>query len=729
MTNAPTNGGARSIAVDQTNASNMALDHSEVNSVDFLEWMRPAGPWVLSAIVPDGRITTLTFTQENLEQMSAWIASRDGAENLYFQVNSSGDKKLAKKASKAGIVAADWLHVDVDPKPDEAKADILARIQAFPLRPSAVVDSGGGYQAFWRIASTDELDDVEAINRWLAAELGGDHCHNIDRIMRLPGTTNVPNAKKRKAGREPCPSRVVWRDESVWDRAAFGRLADDTVGTAFAPVGTDVAEVDLAEIHDLLPPTAVKHAKAKPQGSRNEDAFAYMMACAAGDVPDEIALGFALHPDLPVSDFYYRDPSGKARLDPVALARKDLGKARGKVVSEATPTTQADFSCDKDGKPYADLDNLRIALDRLGLPLWWDEFADRTWLGGEQLTDHLERDLREVGVKKLGLKYAKASFFELLSQIAWENRRHPLREKLNGLVWDGEPRIETFLIDWAGAEDNEYVRTVTRLWFLAGARRVVEPGVKFDELMILESPQGGLKSSAMTKLAFGPEWFTDGLPMNGDSKIAIEQTQGKWICEVADMQGRTKDDNLLKAFLSRTHDRARLAYDRRAADVPRTWIPVGTTNDSYYLKDPTGNRRFWPIRIGAFSLSFDPDQLWAEAVARRDESIRMPQELWALAGEQQRRRAQNDPWEDEIARRLGEAEVVLAADVWDIVGVPMERRGQGNSAARLGAIMQKLGYDRKQIRRGGPPEWHYVRGKQERRFYPSTDALQGDMPF
>lgn len=309
MTNAPTNGGARSSAVDQTNASNMALDTSEVNSVDFLEWFRPAGPWVLSAIVPDGRITTLTFTQENLERMRAWIASRDGAENLYFQVNSSGDKKLAKKASKTDIVAADWLHVDVDPLPDEAKANILARIEAFRLRPSAVIDSGGGYQAFWRIASTDELDDVEAINRWLAAELGGDYCHNIDRIMRLPGTTNVPNAKKRKAGREPCPARVVWRDESVWDRGEFERVAGESSGARKrVVVGEWTGATDVLFLAEALPPWAfrmLRDARDKdgiPFRSRSHHVWAFVGACVRDGVPHELTKWCLLNPDFLVSE-------------------------------------------------------------------------------------------------------------------------------------------------------------------------------------------------------------------------------------------------------------------------------------------------------------------------------------------------------------------------------------------------------------------------------------------
>lgn len=309
MRNAPTNGGARSNAVDQTNASNMALAPSEVNSVDFLEWMRPAGPWVLSAIVPDGRITTLTFTSDKSEQMRQWIASRNGAENLYFQVNSSGDKKLAKKASKDDIVAADWLHVDVDPKFGEAKADILARVQAFRLRPSAVIDSGGGYQAFWRVASTDELDDVEATNRWLAAELGGDHCHNIDRIMRLPGTTNVPNKKKRKVGREPCLAVVVWLDDSVWDRAEFGRAAEVSSGTRKRiVVGEWTGATNVLFLAEALPPWAfrmlndARDKDGQPFRSRSHHVWAFVGACVRDGVPHELTKWCLLNPDFLVSE-------------------------------------------------------------------------------------------------------------------------------------------------------------------------------------------------------------------------------------------------------------------------------------------------------------------------------------------------------------------------------------------------------------------------------------------
>lgn len=370
----------------------------------------------------------------------------------------------------------------------------------------------------------------------------------------------------------------------------------------------------------------------------------------------------------------------------------------------------------------ASIGNVRVLLDKEKLVLWYDEFSDRVWLGDGQLTDNRERNLRYVAQERYSITYRAAAFADMLSQIAYENRRHPLRERLHSLAWDETPRIATFLIDHADADDSEYVRTVTRLWFLAAARRVLEPGVKFDELVILESPQGGLKSSAMEKLALDPDWFTDGMPLGGDPKIAVEQAQGKWIVEFADMHGKSRDNDRLKAFLSRTTDRTRLSYGKRAADYPRWWIPIGTTNDSHYLRDPTGNRRFWPVRIGVFSMDFDPEQLWAEAVACRDEPIRMPKEMWASAGEQQEQRVETDPWEEIIANHVGDAEVISSAELWDFVGVEKQNRKQQDNV-RLGAIMRRLGFERKRRRRDGKVVPSYVRGEGAR------PVKEFDIPF
>ena len=164
-------------------------------------------------------------------------------------------------------------------------------------------------------------------------------------------------------------------------------------------------------------------------------------------------------------------------------------------------------------------------------------------------------------------------------------------------------------------------RTLT---LIAAVRRVRTPGCKFDELLVLESPQGLLKSSALRVLSVEESWFSDDLPLNSDGKRAIESLAGRWIVEAAELNGlRRSDIEHLKSFLSRQVDRARMSYDRLVTAAPRQCVFIGTTNSTTYLRDGTGNRRFWPVRVGRFdieALRRDRDQLWAEAAAREAET-------------------------------------------------------------------------------------------------------------
>jgi predicted P-loop ATPase len=175
-------------------------------------------------------------------------------------------------------------------------------------------------------------------------------------------------------------------------------------------------------------------------------------------------------------------------------------------------------------------------------------------------------------------------------------------------------------------------------------------------MVVLEHPtQGGDKSTLLATLAGHDDWFSDDLPLNADSQRVIERTRGRWIIEAAELSGMRKADiEHLKAFLSRQRDRARMAYGRFVDDVPRQFIIVGTTNNSEYLLDPTGNRRFWPIKIEQVDIAAlrrDRDQLWAEAAAReaRGESIRLARERWPAASDEQEARRTRDPWEDALA--------------------------------------------------------------------------------
>src|SRR5262249_1402890 len=153
--------------------------------------------------------------------------------------------------------------------------------------------------------------------------------------------------------------------------------------------------------------------------------------------------------------------------------------------------------------------------------------------------------------------------YAIVGDLARENSKHPVRDYLDELVWDGKPRIDRLFIDYFGAEDSEYMRAVGSITMIAAVRRVREPGCKFDEMPVLESPQGTKKSSAIATLAVRPEWFSDDLPLNAKAQVLIESTVGKWIVEAGELKGMRKSDvESLKACLSRGVDRARMAYGR-----------------------------------------------------------------------------------------------------------------------------------------------------------------------
>jgi len=201
---------------------------------------------------------------------------------------------------------------------------------------------------------------------------------------------------------------------------------------------------------------------------------------------------------------------------------------------------------------------------------------------------------------------------------------HPIREYLQSLPsWDGTPRVETLIVDYFGAEDNHYVRAVTRKTFAAAVARIFQPGIKFDYMLVLNGRTGLGKSTFFDKLA--GDWFSDSLTFAdmGKGKDAPEKIQGFWIIEIPEMAGIRKTDvNNVKAFLSRRDDNYRASYGHNTESHPRQCIIVGSTNSESmgFLRDVTGNRRFWPIRVGGSQArrvwdvtDTDVQQIWAEA--------------------------------------------------------------------------------------------------------------------
>ena len=215
-----------------------------------------------------------------------------------------------------------------------------------------------------------------------------------------------------------------------------------------------------------------------------------------------------------------------------------------------------------------------------------------------------------------------------------EKKFHPVRDYIQKLEWDGKPRVDTFWIDYLGAEDNEYTRTVTRKHMVAAVARVFKPGCKFDYVIVLSGPQGIGKSTLLNDLARG--WFCDSL-QRVDTKDAYEQLRGAWIIELSELSATKKaESEAVKQFLSKREDRFRPAYGRRAQTFSRQCVFYGSTNERFFLRDRTGNRRFWPLPVsGSGSKDFmnitdeEIGQIWAEAYTlyQRGEKLYLGKEM------------------------------------------------------------------------------------------------------
>ena len=199
--------------------------------------------------------------------------------------------------------------------------------------------------------------------------------------------------------------------------------------------------------------------------------------------------------------------------------------------------------------------------------------------------------------------------------VAERDKFHPVLDYLNQISWDGVPRLDTWLVAYIGTEDTEYTQAVGPRWMISGVARIYEPGCKADCVLVLEGPQGILKSSAFA--AIGGAWYTNDVAALGTT-AAQEQILGNWIVELDELEAvtRARDVVAVKAFVSRSIDKFRLPYGHRSHAHPRQCIFGGTTNRETWMRDETGGRRWWPVRSGLIdidALRQDRDQLWAEA--------------------------------------------------------------------------------------------------------------------
>lgn len=712
-------------------------------AIAFLRRVRPDGHWTLTAIFSErdsGPTQTETFGPDTADEALAWLEKRSGRMNLYWMVNPAL-RPLDSKAKRADVKEMVALWVDIDPKGEgDGAADrsaARARLAAFSPSPSFVIDSGGGVQAFWVLdqplyigGDVPAADDAARYNQQLETDLAGDSCHNLDRVMRLPGTINLPDAGKRAKGRRPRRAELLeYHDDRVYSLAEFA-MAEPGISGGSESRGRvslergqvrqlgDTEELDqwnvpgwakavIAQGHNPLEPD-------KWGGDRSRAVYAVACELVAREVPPELIVGILTDRDLGISSHIL------AQKRHIEYAWYQVERATAAVAQRGEA-----FATDKNDVPIANHQgNIRLALRKLGVELRHDTFADRSVIEGlDGHGPHLDDAARDRLWLEIDELFRFRPHLEFFTRVLMDTARnapfHPVCDYLDGLKWDGVPRLDRWLVTYGGAENSEYTRAVGALPLIAAARRVREPGAKFDEMLILESEQGTDKSSALRVLAVRDEQFGDDLPLNADGKKVIEQTAGKWIIEAGELKGMRKGEvEHLKSFLSRQDDTARLSYARLPVIVPRQFVVIGTTNSERYLRDLTGNRRFWPVRVGRFDLEAlrrDRDQIWAEAAAReaKGDSIRLDPSLYAAAGVEQEARRVEDPFVALLAAALEERTgKVRAADVWKLLGIPAGQQTQEQNA-RLGDAMRELGWERIRRRFGGKGlEYGYARGNR-----------------
>ena len=334
-------------------------------------------------------------------------------------------------------------------------------------------------------------------------------------------------------------------------------------------------------------------------------------------------------------------------------------------------------------------------------PRFWDESDDLNltqWIQGEDIA----------------IKLSVAQ--QAVEAVARENRFHPVRAYFDGIEWDGFPRLSGLFSSYFGAERSDYVEAVSRCFMISAVARIFDPGCKADSLPILEGPQGTRKSSGLRSIA-GPKWFTDDVADIG-SKDAAMQIRGVLVAEFAELDQMTRAEaSRAKAWMSRQVDRFRPPYGVRLVEAPRECVFAGTTNRDDYLKDETGNRRYWPIKCGTVHLEAierDRDQLWAEAVAayrEREQWWLSDSKLVENAKAEQDARETGDPWEKIVDDYLEHRASATVPEILDVIMPERKDRWGQREQNRVVKILKRRDWSRKQQRVPGSSkrQWLYTR--------------------
>lgn len=328
---------------------------------------------------------------------------------------------------------------------------------------------------------------------------------------------------------------------------------------------------------------------------------------------------------LAVSDAAVSALLNKERYDKATAEFSEPAKDTGEWMAKLAISPQS-------GAVAKTVDNILIILNNDPLlkdKMIYDEFSNLVLVTGSLPWDNSNERRRWSDTDDAGVRYymektyaitGKEKIIDACALAVKHNRIDEVKDYLASLKWDGTKRLDTALIDYLGADDSAYTRACTRKTFVAAVARAMTPGCKYDIMLTLGGPQGIGKSTFVRII--GKQWYSDSLT-TFEGKEAAEMLQGVWINEIGELSGMNRSEvSAVKQFLSKSEDIYRVPFSRRTSSFPRRCIMIGTTNNTEYLRDRTGNRRFWPIDCAVSKPSksvfteLEPvvDQLWAEAV-------------------------------------------------------------------------------------------------------------------
>lgn len=372
-----------------------------------------------------------------------------------------------------------------------------------------------------------------------------------------------------------------------------------------------------------------------------------------------------------------------------------------------------ELECDERGDILCTMPNIAMIIkhDHALKGIYFDEMKNKIDISGTVGWNRKKGSWRNTDLsclelyleKNYGLYAPTKCKDALFAFLSSERRLHPVKRYLENLHWDGKNRLDKLLVSYLGAQDSQYVHDVTSKTFVAAVARIFEPGIKFDSVLVLCGAQGIGKSTLFSKL--GRKWYSDSMTVaDMKDKTAAEKLQGIWIMELSELTGLRKVDvETIKSFLSRTDDQYRIPYGTYVEAHPRKSIIVATTNScDGFLRDITGNRRFWPVQVNekgskkAWEISdTEIDQIWAEAVVRyqQGEQLYLDHAMEIVADREQRLAMESDPRQGLIGEYLENSSInrICLMELWcECLG--HERKMMKRSDAfELEGILKKIG--------------------------------------